>query len=78
MAASSLEDLKGRIAAGEYAVDAAELAGDIVGKFALVRRVSRLMHDDEAGAGGKAGQRRSRGRGLPRLSPAQQRRLRTS
>jgi hypothetical protein len=45
---SSMEELKGRIAAGDYAIDSGELAGEILTKFALVRRVTRrLMSEGE-------------------------------
>lgn len=64
MATSSLEELRGRIAAGEYAVDSGELARDILSKFALIRRVRRrLLGDADEGAVGEAGggaQRRDR------------------
>jgi hypothetical protein len=52
MTTSSLQELRGRVAAGEYAIDSGELAGEILSKFALIRRVGRtLMSEDEAGSG---------------------------
>jgi hypothetical protein len=71
MAASSLDELKGRISAGQYEVSSADLADEIVSKFALVRRVSRQMREGEAEAG-----RPSRGRDRER--PSRQRRSRVS
>jgi len=51
MTKSSLDELRGRIAAGEYAVDSGALAGDILSKFEVIRRVGRwLMEADEADA----------------------------
>ena len=67
MAKSSLEELKGQVAAGQYAIDPADLAGDMLSKFDLVRRVRRLIGEDEdedraADEGGRAAPaRRSRG-----------------
>jgi hypothetical protein len=74
MAASSLDELKGRISAGRYAVSPADVADEIVSKFTLVRRVSRLMRDGEA----ERGQRRDRGRGRPNHAPSAHRRPRVS
>jgi hypothetical protein len=45
---SSLDELKGQIAAGAYTIDSRELAGEIVDKFALVRRVTRVLMSEEA------------------------------
>lgn len=51
MPKASLEELKGQIAAGQYAIDPGILAGDILSKVSLVRRVRRLvMGEDERGA----------------------------
>ena len=52
MPKTSLEELRGRISAGEYAIDSGTLAGDILSKFALIGRVRRLLvgDDDEATA----------------------------
>ena len=51
MPKASLEELKGQIAAGQYAVDPGVLADDILSKLALVRRVRRfLFGEDEPGA----------------------------
>jgi hypothetical protein len=73
MAKSSLAELRGQIAAGEYAIDSGELAGDILSKFAVIRRVGRwLMSEDEAAAEpGRAAAPRSRG---TRAAPSQPRR----
>jgi hypothetical protein len=50
MPKSSMEELKGQIAAGQYAIDPGVLAGDILSKLALIRRVRRLLlGDDEQG-----------------------------
>jgi Anti-sigma-28 factor, FlgM len=68
---ASLEDLKRRIAAGEYAVDSGQLAGAILSKLALVRRVGRFLASEAEGAAGEArrGARpRTRG-GSPASSP---------
>jgi hypothetical protein len=54
MAPDSLTELKGRISAGEYAVDSSEVAGEIITKFALVRRVTRqLMREESQAAAGE-------------------------
>ena len=45
MTTSSLEELKGQIAAGTYTVDSRALAGEIVTKFALARRVAHMIID---------------------------------
>ncbi len=56
MPKSSLEELRGQIAAGAYAIDSGVVAGDILSKFALIRRVGRmLMREDQEGAAGEAG-----------------------
>jgi hypothetical protein len=65
MATSSMDELRGRIAAGEYSVESGEIAGEILTKFALVRRVTRqLMAEDEAEAG-PDGPSRRRGASKP-------------
>jgi hypothetical protein len=70
MPKASLEELKGRIAAGEYAIDSGKLAGAIFSKFELIRRVRRgLMGEDEEGAAGEAG-RGPQPRGRRRARPA--------
>ena len=81
MATSSLDELKGKVAAGEYAIDAGMLAGTILTDFALVRKVGRTLRseDEEATAGeaGLAPQPRSRRRerhGPPPLKPRRERR----
>jgi hypothetical protein len=60
MANSSLEELKGQIAAGEYVIDSAMVADKILSTFAVIRRVGRsLMSEDVDGADdsdGAAGQ----------------------
>jgi hypothetical protein len=51
MPKASMEELKGQIAAGQYAIDAGILAGDILTKVALIKRVRRMvMGEDERGA----------------------------
>lgn len=50
----SVEELRKQISAGEYSIGSAELAGEIVTKFALIRRVGRLMSEGEEGAAGEA------------------------
>ena len=64
MAKTSLEELRGRVAAGEYAIDSGALAGVILVDFALVRRVRRLLvgAGDERGEedGGTSSRRRRR------------------
>jgi hypothetical protein len=55
MPKASLEELKGQIAAGQYAIDPGILAGDILSKVALIRRVRRMLTgEDEQGAGPEA------------------------
>jgi hypothetical protein len=54
MAASSLDELKGKVAAGEYAIDAGMVAGTILSNFSLIRRVGRtLRSEDEDGGTGE-------------------------
>jgi hypothetical protein len=51
MANASLEELKGQIAAGEYAIDSHMVADRILSTFAVIRRVGRsLMSEDVEGA----------------------------
>lgn len=58
MATSSLEELKARIAAGEYAIDSRELAGRILSTSALIKRVKRLLTPGlDAAAAGRDSQR---------------------
>ena len=55
---ASLEELRGKISTGEYAIDSGKLAADILSKFALIRRVRRLLTSDEqAGAATDAARR---------------------
>jgi Anti-sigma-28 factor, FlgM len=62
MPKASLEELKGQIASGQYAVDPGALADDILSKFAVIRRVARrLTSEDEAAGGGAATSTRDRG-----------------
>jgi hypothetical protein len=52
---ASVEELRGKISTGEYAIDSGKLAADILSKFALIRRVRRrLTSDEEAGAATEA------------------------
>jgi len=64
MAESSLEELKRRIAAGEYRIDSRTLAETILTKLELIRRVARfLASEDEEPVGDRpGGARRSRTR----------------
>ena len=79
MRKSSMAELRVQIAAGEYAVDSRELAGDILAKLAVIRPVSRwLMTGDEEGAADesrRAAQTRNR-RGA-RPAPPQRPQLRS-
>lgn len=43
----SLEALKGRIAAGEYAVDSGKVADAMVWKPATIRRVKQILADED-------------------------------
>ena len=64
MATSSLDELRGRISAGEYAIESGEIAGEILTKFALVRRVTRLlMSEDGQAEAGRQGPARRKQRG---------------
>jgi hypothetical protein len=52
MATSTLEELKGQIAAGEYAIDSGAVAGKILSTFAVIRRVGHgLMSEDAQDTG---------------------------
>ena len=70
---TSLEELKRRIAAGEYAIDSRKLAGELLSKTALVRRVARFLteegRDQDASRGPSTARSRTR-RGAP-SSPKQ-------
>jgi hypothetical protein len=58
MAPDSLDTLRGRISAGEYAVDSGAVASEIITKFALVRRVTRqLIREDDHGDAGETAPR---------------------
>jgi hypothetical protein len=79
MPKSSMEELKGQVAAGQYAIDAGVVAGDILGKFALVRHVRRHLTGEDAARAERPGSlpRRRRGAARPtrRSSPHRHRRL---
>ena len=72
MPKSSLNELRGVVATGQYAIDSHELAGDMLSKFALVRRVGRdLLGEDEGAAGdvGRAPQASRRRGAQPASAP---------
>ena len=71
----ALEELRGKISAGEYAVDSRTLAADMISKFALIRRVRRMLTSDGAPSAERAP--RTRKRGAKREAPAPRRRRRT-
>ena len=76
MSKSSLNELQGVVAAGQYAIDSHELAGDMLSKFAVVRRVGRdLLGKDDDGAAGDVGRvsQASRRRGSQPASPPRKR-----
>jgi hypothetical protein len=78
MPKSSLEELRVQIAAGEYAIESGALAGDILAKFEVIRRVGRRLRSEDAEAAttdarGAASPRRSRG---PQPAPSRPRRSR--
>lgn len=50
----SMDGLKERIAAGTYAVDSRQVAGAIVDKLALIKRVRREMEAADENAGSEA------------------------
>jgi hypothetical protein len=66
MPKDSLEELKGQIAAGQYAIDPGILAGDILSKVALIKRVRRMLvrEDDQAAGPEERGAPARRHRGL--------------
>lgn len=77
MAASSLDELKAKVAAGEYAIDAGMVAGTILSNFALVRRVGRTLRTEaEDGPAGNGPQPRGRRRERPASRPQRPRRER--
>jgi hypothetical protein len=78
MPKSSLEELRARISAGSYTVDSGRLAGDILSKFALIRRVRREMIGEGNGVPGDArrGRNASDRRRTRRDLPPRQARLR--
>lgn len=59
---ASLEELERRIAAGEYAIDSRKLAGDLLSKMALVRRVARFLTEEGREEGATRGSSAARGR----------------
>ena len=73
-----LEDLKRRIASGEYAVDSATLADVIITKMAVVRRVRRVLagEAEQDAAAKPSSSDRERPRRGSRPTPGQQRRSR--
>jgi hypothetical protein len=78
MPKSSLEELRGQIAAGEYAIESSALAGDILAKFAVIRRVGRRLRSEDAEGAATDGRgapqtRRSRG---PQPAPSRPHRSR--
>jgi hypothetical protein len=70
MLESSLEELKRRIAAGDYPIDSGKLAETIRWKIGLIRRVGRSLasNGDEAVEAGRGP--RSRNRRGSRSSPS--------
>ena len=42
---TSLEQIRGQISTGRYAIDSSEVAGEILTKLAIVRRARRLMNE---------------------------------
>ena len=77
MATSSLDELKGKVAAGEYAIDAGMVAGTILSNFALVRRVGRTLRTEaDDGAADNGAQPRGRRRERPESHPRRSRRER--
>jgi hypothetical protein len=64
MPMSSIEELKAQVAGGGYAIDPDELAGAILTKFAIARRVGRrlISEDEESGADDGRGRRPRRAR----------------
>jgi len=71
---ASLEELKRRIATGEYAIDSRKLASELISKLALVRRVARFLAEEarrEEYATGGPREARGRTRGGAASSPKQ-------
>ena len=81
MPAATLDELRGRVSAGEYAIDSGEIAGEILTKFALVRKVTRLLMSEgeepaaDESASGAQPRSRTRSQGS---NPANSRRERLS
>jgi hypothetical protein len=73
MRKASVEELRGRISAGEYPVDSRKVAADILSKFALIGRVRRLLiSEDEEGTADDAGRgTQARGRRRSRPGPSE-------
>lgn len=70
MPESSLEELKRRIATGEYAIDSGKLADTIISKLGVIRRVGRILAaQDEDAPGEASGGRLRRTRGGSPSSP---------
>jgi hypothetical protein len=68
----SIEELRAQVAAGGYAIDSHELAGAILTKFAMVRRVGRrLISEDEEPAADAGPGRSGAGRRRARSASAQ-------
>ena len=44
---TSLEQIRGQISTGKYAIDSSEVAGEILTKLAIVRRARRLINEGE-------------------------------
>jgi hypothetical protein len=60
-----LDELRGQISAGEYAIESREVADEILTKFALVRRVTRLLMTEDEGEAGPRSPSRRRGASAP-------------
>jgi len=77
MPKASIDELRGQIAAGEYAIDSDVLAGDILGKFEVIRRVGRWLMDPGEADAERAEPRDRRGarRAGPRRSQSRSERL---
>ena len=80
MAESSVEELKRRIAAGEYRIDSRALAETILTKIELIRRVARFLASEDGepigeGPGRARRSRTRRGSRPPRQLRSQRRRL---
>jgi hypothetical protein len=73
MSATSLDELRGQISAGTYAIDSKELAADLLSKAALIRKVkSMLLNQDEQRSPAESG-RATRPRGAARPAPSSRR-----